>query len=49
VEVTITDVETEVSTSIKTNTAGFSPLDVTGIDVPAGEVIRVDLSLRVNT
>jgi hypothetical protein len=67
VEVTITDVETGVSTSTKTNTAGyyravdlvpgkysahfdatgFAPVDVTGIAVLAGEVIRVDRQLTI--
>ncbi len=67
VEVTITDLETNVSTSTKTNStgyyhvpnlvpgkyraqfvaSGFSPLDVRGIEVLAGEVIREDAQLKI--
>ena len=67
VEVTITDVETNVSTPAKTNGAGyyhvpnlvpgkyrahfvasgFSPLDVTGIEVLAGRVLREDVQLKI--
>src|SRR5713226_1388170 len=67
VNVTITSVDTNVSQTTKTNSAGyyrvvdlvpgkyrahfeasgFSPLDITGIEVRAGEVIKVDASLKL--
>jgi len=67
VDVTITSVDTNVSVSTKTNSAGyyramglvpgkyrahyvasgFSSLDITGIEVPAGEVIRIDAQMKL--
>jgi hypothetical protein len=69
VSVTITSVETNVATTIKTNgagyyraealvpgtyrahfvAAGFTSLDITAIEVPAAQVIRVDGKLRVGS
>ncbi len=69
VEVTITNVETNVAASLKTNNAGyfrvedlvpglyaaafsaagFAPTRVTNIQLPAGEVIRVDAQLKLTS
>ncbi len=67
VDVTITDVDTNVSQTTKTNSSGyyrvvdlvphkyrahlvasgFSPMDLTNIVLPAGEVIKVDAQLKL--
>jgi hypothetical protein len=69
VDVTVTNVETNLSTPAKTNSAGyyraealvpgayrahfvakgFTTLDMTGITVPAAQVIRVDAKLKVGS